>query len=197
MKFKLFGTEIYVSFLFAAVISVMLATDRTGMALPSIFAVFMHEMGHLFCMWVLDTAPKSVKLIPASVQITQSFSGSYKKDMTVALMGPAVNFILFFTLYFNYLAFGNRLTLYYALINLIIGSFNMLPVKGLDGGTVLFCLLVKKFDYNRSQLIVKLTTFFVGLIALIIAVTLTIRGKINISLYIIAIYLFVMSIMKL
>ena len=148
MRFKLFGTEIYISFLFAAVIAVMLACDRTGLALPSLFAVFMHEAGHLFCMWALDTSPKSVRLIPASVQITRSITSSYKKDTAVALCGPIVNFVLFASLYFNYLAFGNKATLCYALLNLIIGVFNMLPVKGLDGGTVLYSILAKRMDCN-------------------------------------------------
>ena len=179
-----------------AVVSVMLLSDRTGMALPCFFAVLMHEMGHLFCMWILDNSPKSVRLIPASVQITNSFSGSYKKDLTVALMGPCVNILLFFTFYFNYLVFRNESTLYYAVINLIIGLFNLLPVKGLDGGTILFCLLSKKYDYNRCCLVIKLLTFAIAIITLITAITLTIGGKINISLYIIAIYLFVTVLLK-
>ena len=196
MKFKLFGTEIYISFLFGAVIAVMLATDRTGMALPSLFAVFMHEMGHLFCMWVQDSSPKSIKLIPASVQLNTGIGSSYKKDIIVALCGPAVNFVLFFTLFINYLAFKNEPTLYYALRNLIIGGFNMLPVKGLDGGTVLFSILAIKLDLNRAMLIMRLVTLFIAAIALVTAITLTLRGKVNVSLYIIAIYLIVMSIIK-
>ena len=196
MRFKIFGTEIYISFLFAATVSFLLLTDRTGMALPCLFAVLMHEIGHLFCMWVLDNSPKSVRLIPASVQITSSFSGSYKKDLTVALMGPCVNIILFLTLYLNYLVYHNQSTLYYAIINLIIGLFNLLPVKGLDGGTILFCLLSKRYDYNKCCLVIKILTFAIAVVTLITAIILTINGKINISLYIIAIYLFIAVLLK-
>lgn len=196
MKFRVFGTEIYISFLFAAVVAIMLATDRTGLALPSLFAVFMHEMGHLFCMWAIDTSPKSVRLIPASVQITRSIGSSYKKDVAVALCGPIVNLILFLSLYFNYLAFSNKATLYYALLNLIIGVFNLLPVKGLDGGTVLFSLLVKKMDYNKACIVLRIITLILALSALALAIALTVKGKINLSVYIISIYLIVMSIIK-
>lgn len=196
MKFKLFGTEIYISFLFGAVITLMLATDKTGLAVPTLFAIFMHELGHLFCMWILDTAPKSVRLIPASVQITKNFGVSYKKDISVAICGPAVNLVLFFSLYFNYLAFKNQTTLCYALLNLIICIFNLLPVKGLDGGTIIFSILAKKFEYNRACLILRLITLTIATAILIVAVTLTIRGKINITVYLIGIYLIIMSIMK-
>ena len=46
MRFKLLGTEFYVSFLFSAVITAMIAFDRTGYILPLLFAIVMHELGH-------------------------------------------------------------------------------------------------------------------------------------------------------
>ncbi len=196
MRFKLLGTEIYISFLFAAVVTVLLATDRTGLILPALFAIVMHELGHLFAMWATECAPKRIKLIPASVQITNSFSKQYKNDIIIAVCGPLVNFILFFTLYFNYFAFKNENTLYYALINLLIGIFNSLPVWGLDGGTVLFSILAKRYDLNRATLTVKIITFITAIGVIVGAVVLTIRGKLNLSLYIVGIYLFISAIIK-
>jgi len=197
MKFKLFGTEIYISFLFAAVITVMLATDRTGLIIPALFAIIMHEIGHLFAMWILECAPKSIRLIPASVQITSSFSKRYKNDIIVAICGPAVNFIIFLTLYFNYLAFKNQFTLYCALLNLIIGLFNSLPVAGLDGGTVLYSVLAKRTNPDKATLILRLITLIIAAAILISAVYFTVKGRFNISLYIVGIYLILMSIIKL
>lgn len=196
MRFRVFGTEIYISFLFAALIALMLATDRTGMALPALFAVFMHEMGHLFCMWITDCAPKAVRLIPASVQIRTSIGVSYKRDIAVALCGPLVNFLLFGILYFNYAAFSNETVLYYSLLNLIIGLFNMLPVRGLDGGTILYSLLLKKMEIGRASFIMRIVTLTLALIILIVAITMTVKGKVNLSVYIISTYLFITSIMK-
>lgn len=196
MRIKLLGTEIYISFLFAAVVTIMLATDRTGLILPALFAVIIHEIGHLFAMWVLECAPKQIKLIPASVQIVSSFSKKYKNDIIIAASGPVTNFVLFFTLYINYISFKNELTLYYALLNLIIGIFNSLPVKGLDGGTILFSILAVKTDYNKASLTIKIITFIMAALILITAIFLTIKSKINISLYIIGIYLLISSIMK-
>lgn len=196
MKFKLFGTEIYISFLFAAVTALMLACDRTGLAMPMLFSVMLHEAGHLFAMWATDCAPKRIKLIPASVQITRSITSGLKNDIFIALCGPAVNFLLFLSFFFNYLAFKNENVLYYALLNLIIGLFNSLPVSGLDGGTVLFSLLTRKADYNRAALILKLISLAVALALTALAVILTVKGHTNPSMYIIALYLTVMSIIK-
>lgn len=196
MRFKLFGTEIYISFLFAAVITLMLLFDRTGMAVPALCAVILHETAHLFAMWALECAPKKIKLIPASVQITTNFTRQYKNDIIIAACGPFANLILFLTLYFNYLAFKNETTLYYALTNLLIGAFNALPVAGLDGGTILFSALAKKYPPNRAALTVKIITVLAAITAIAIAIVLTVKGKLNITLYIIGIYLIVMCIIK-
>lgn len=196
MKFKLFGTEIYISFLFFAVITIMLATDRTGLLVPTFFAITMHETGHLFAMWALDCEPKQIKLIPSSIQITRKFCSGYRNDIIIALFGPLTNFVLFLSLYCNFLAFKNQTVFYYSLLNLIICFFNLLPVKGLDGGTVLFSLLLNRFDLAKATLIIRLITFLFALAVIIAAVMLTVKGKINISLYIIGLYLIIMSIIK-
>lgn len=196
MKFKMFGTEIYISFLFAALITLLLLTDKTGYMLPALFAVFLHEIGHLFMMWVLDSNPKRIKLIPASIQITAPFQKSYRNDVLTAVSGPAVNLIVFGTLYFNYLAFGNEVTLYFALLNLVIGLYNLLPVKGLDGGTILFCIIAKNKGAQKAALVIKIITLILAALVIIAAVTLSLRGKINISFFIMGIYLFIMALFK-
>ena len=72
----------------------------------------------------------------------------------------------------------------------------MLPVTGLDGGTVLFSLIAKKGDVNRAMLTLRIITLFLASAALFLAITLTLRGKLNISVYIVAIYLFMSVILK-
>lgn len=196
MKFKLFDTEIYISFLFAATVTIMLLTDKTGYMLPALFAIILHELGHLFMMWLLECAPKRIKLIPASVQITAPFQKRYRNDILVAAAGSSVNILLFLTLYFNYLAFRNEVTLYFALLNLVIGGFNLLPVKGLDGGTILFCILEKYKGPDKAAVTLKIITIILAVALILTAITLTLRGKINISMYIIGIYLFVMCLLK-
>lgn len=196
MKFKLFGTKIYISFFFMAVFTIMLATDRTGLILPLFFAIIMHECGHLFCMWAEDVSLKQVRIIPSGIQIISGFSGEYKKDIKVAISGPVVNLALFFILYFNYLCFENMQVLNYALLNLIIAIYNLLPVKGLDGGTLLYCLIAKNNDINKAEITLKIITLSVSIAVLITAMLLTINNALNISVYIVGIYLFIISLIK-
>ena len=95
MKFKLFGTEIYVSFSFFGLLTIMLYFDKTGLIMPSFLAVFLHELGHLFMMWKLGVAPKKIRLIPASVQIVNSHISGYENDDRIALSGPLTNLVFF------------------------------------------------------------------------------------------------------
>ena len=196
MKFTFLGTKIYVSFFFTAAITVMLATDRTGYMLPTLFAVIIHEAAHLFVMWVQDCAPLSIRFIPASVQINKKFSFSPKNDILIAAAGPVANLLLCCCLYFNYAAFGNLTILYYALLNLIIGCFNLLPVKGLDGGTIAYTLICKFKGQQRAALVMRIITLIIAAAVIILAVTLTLRHKFNISVYIVGIYLLVTALMK-
>lgn len=196
MRFRAFGTEFYISFLFAAVITAMLAFDRTGFILPLLFAVLIHELGHLTAMWILDCAPKRIRLVPAAVEITTKLQSGGKYEIFIALCGPAVNLLLFATLFVNYLAFNNDGYLTVGLINLLIGLFNLLPVTGLDGGTVLFNILCRKTEPSKAALIMRIINFSVALAALITAVTLCFKGQFNLSFFILALYLAVMSIIK-
>lgn len=196
MKFKLFGTEIYISFLFAAMVAFMLATDRTGLVIPTLFAVFIHEAGHLFAMWTVDCAPRKIRLIPASVQIVRSFSAKPVAEFAIILCGPAANLAVFAALYVNFIKFENNTSLVFALINLIIFVFNMLPVKGLDGGTVVYMLLSKYTGAEKAARVVRIITAAVAAVALAAGIYTAVNGRINLSVFIVALYLFVVSIMK-
>lgn len=196
MRIKFFGTEIYVSFTFAALITVMLILDKTGMILPLLFAVFMHETGHLSAMRLMGDAPKRIKLIPASVQITKSQFSGYKNDIIVSLSGPFVNVLLFFVFLLSYKFSGNGLTLNIALLNLIIGVFNLLPLKGLDGGAILYSVLCKYISIQKAETVLKIISLLSAVMLLAAAVILTLKGKLNISFYIMGIYLLVTTIIK-
>lgn len=196
MKFKLFGTEIYVSFLFFAVLTLMLATDRTGLVVPTLFAAVIHETGHLFAMWAAGCAPKSIRLIPASVQVTRPFNCRAKSEIAIALCGPAANAAVFAALYLNYKLSGSQNSLTFGALNLIICVFNLLPVNGLDGGTVLRELIACKTDIITAERTVKIITAALALVIFAGGVYLALRKRVNISVFIVAIYLFICCIIK-
>ena len=197
MRFRLFGTEIYVSFLFFAIITVMLASDRTGLCLPTVCAAAFHEAGHLFAMWICDCQPKSIRLVPASVSIISGFPRKKYGELFIALAGPLFNIALFASLFINYKLTVSNISFEYGIINLIIAAFNLLPVKGLDGGTVTTVLIEKGTkSREKAESVTKIVSVLTGLIILFFGVFLILRGKINVSVIIMGIYILICSFLR-
>lgn len=196
MKFKFFGTEIKVSFMFFAIITLVLLTDKSGFALPAIFAVFVHECGHLTAMHAVGDSPRQICLIPASVKIVRSFKKS-GYDMFIAISGPLANLLIFTVLLINYKAFGNEKSLEYAVLNLVTAIFNLIPVKGLDGGIILYCALNKYYDEDVCEKTVKIFTLSFAVIFLALGTFAALQNEPNISIFIIAAYLIISALIKL
>ena len=197
MKFKLLGTEIYISFLFMALVSFMLATDRTGYIIPTAMAVILHEAGHLFAMWLFECSPKSIKLIPTSIEIVRGFSKKPYGETVIAIMGPLVNLFLSLVFYLNYIYLQQQWLLVFSFLNLIIGVFNLLPVKGLDGGTIVFNTASRFFGDYIAARTVSILTLAAGFSLLTLGVFILLNGSVNLSVFIIALYLIISVIVKL
>lgn len=196
MKFKIFGTQVYISFLFCAVLCLMLVIDRTGLIIPTLFAVFIHESGHLLAMWASDCQPRAIRLIPTSVQIIREFSHKKYGEAAIAICGPAANLVLFGALMANHSIFKNGSSLNFAVLNLVIALFNLLPVSGLDGGTLLTLFISKFTDIYKAESIVRIVTVVFAFIAFLLGVYLWVSGTVNISVFIVAVYLAVCGMVK-
>lgn len=196
MKFKLFGTEIYISFLFCALLCFMLAIDRTGLVIPTLFAVFIHESAHLLAMWAADCQPRAVRLIPASVQIVRGFSPKKCGEAAITICGPLGNIVIFGVLFANYSVFGSEQSLVFATLNLVIALFNLLPVSGLDGGTLLTIAISHFTDIYKAESIVRIITAVFAVAVFLLGVYLWVSGTVNISVFIVSLYLAVCSLAK-
>ena len=196
MKFKFLGTEIYISFLFCALLCLMIAIDRTGLVIPTLFASLVHETGHLLAMWAADCHPHAVRLIPASVQIIRGFSPKKHGEAAIALCGPAANVVLAAVLLMNYLIFKNEVSLTFCALNFTLAAFNLLPVSGLDGGTLLTIFLSRFVNIYKAESIVRIITAIFAICAFLAGVYLWVSKSVNLSVFIVAIYLFVCSMIK-
>ena len=196
MKLKFFGTEIYISFLFCAVVCFMLVVDRTGLVIPTLFAVFIHESGHLLAMWAADCQPRAIRLIPTSVQVVRGFSPKKHGEVAITICGPVANIVIFGVLIANYFIFENQQSLTFSLLNLVIAIFNLLPVSGLDGGTLLTISLSHFTDIYKAESIVRIITVVFAFVAFLLGVYLWVSGTVNISVFIVAVYLGVCSLVK-
>ncbi len=189
MKFSLFGTKISVSFLFLSLITFIMFIDKSGYIIPMSIAVILHEIAHLVCMSILGCQPKEIRLIPGGIEITRTFYLKKQKEILISASGPFIN-ILLFLLFLN-------LHLEFALINLCIGVFNLLPLTTLDGGEIFKIILSYKIGEDKAKNILGILNLFLGISGVFFGVLLFLNKTPNISLILFSLYLILSVIIKL
>ena len=195
MIFKLFNIEFQISVPFAVMFAFLLVTDKTGLMSASLLAVVLHEIGHLIWMKKCRTAPKLVKMSLGGVLMVGSAFCTAKESISIALAGPIVNFLFTAVFYFFGVYFDNVLLAAFGVVQFLVGAINLLPVKGLDGGTVLTVLL-EKYCKRNVALIVKLVSFCVTVGVLVLGIAVAVKNTSNPSLLLLAIYIIIMNISK-
>lgn len=189
MKFSFLGIKIHISFLFCVVLCICLLTDKSGMATQTLLSITLHEAGHIFCMWVMDCAPKEIRLIPASVKVIRSFNVGIKQEFWILFMGPCVNFVISLCAFINYSFYNRKNVLNFCLINAVLGLFNILPVKGLDGGDMLFITASKRFGICKANIIVNTVSLCFAAVVLIFGGWILAFKKANPTLLIAGVYM--------
>ena len=191
MSFNLFGIKIEITFLFMALISFVISLEAPSNVIMTIVSSMLHEMGHLVIMLILKYKPKKVRFELTGINIirNQETEISTKSEIWISLGGPLMNFIIVIICCAILCVYNDNSILTLACVNLILMIFNLLPIKKLDGGMVLYHSLSRKYDLNFSYLILKITSIvFISLI-FIWGIYIFIVSRYNISLIIIAIFL--------
>ena len=191
MRFNILGIRVEVTFLFVAFISFVLTLKAPSNVLITVISSLIHEIGHLLIMLILDNRPEKVRFELTGINIIRSLNMkiSNKNEIFISIGGPLANAIIS-TLCCLYLCFyKNDLILTFACINLILMAFNLLPIKGLDGGNALYFLLIHKCDSLFSTKIIYITSFVFILLVFIWGIYVFIATKYNISIIIIAMFL--------
>ncbi len=196
MKIKIFGTKIYITFYFFAFLTLLVLTDKSGYFIPMVLAVVIHEAAHLLAMRLVGCAPKEIVLIPASIRIVRGIAVKNSHEIAISLSGPLANTVFFCIFYLCFILFSHNKLLDFAIINLLIGAFNLLPVKGLDGGII----LRKICEIFMSEQKAKLTVNFFALVLAILLIFLGVKffksSSGNFTPIILGIYLILSIIIK-
>lgn len=195
MSFKIFSVKITVSFLFMATLCLMLLSDKTGYALLMILAVIIHEAGHFFAMLICKCLPTEIRLIPGSVQICAPTT-RLKHETFILICGPMANFLVFACLFVSCRLSDNIELLEFSLINLIYFAFNILPLGGLDGGSILFNIILRTKGYKTAEKVLNFLTVFTAVTVFLIFTVYAIKGSINYSLCILCCYLILSVFLK-
>ena len=130
MCFKIHNIYFEINYIFLSLLIIYIACDRTGIYLPLLLSVIIHEFSHILCLIIFKCKFYSVKLNIGAITIKYNENISNPKKIISILMGPLSNLLI------SYIGFTlkNELLIY---INLILAFYNFLPINGLDGGELI------------------------------------------------------------
>lgn len=190
---RLWKIRISFHFSFFAVISIMLLLDGEGCLLLGFYACLLHEMGHLAAMLWLNVPLSEICFYGAGVKIVPKKSklSGYGKELAVLAAGPLANIIVFAAAYF---LIGGQAAVFGA-VSLVTGLFNLLPLKGFDGGRML-SLAAERFAAPLGLWETKTALAGINIAALAVLLAIAAaRGFGNPSLYITVIYFMIAELM--
>lgn len=198
MKLKIFGIEIRLSFIPAALLSVLIVLDQSGNLCCCLLSAILHELGHIIAMCRRNCKPEKIVIKLFDIQIIdgkRSFC-SQKDSLVIVLSGALTNFALSLISAILYYFFEIEILYLFTIVNFLTGAFNLLPVSNLDGGQALYLLLSRKFSEKSTERIIDALTVILILPTAILGFVVLFQSKYNFSLLLISIYLVLSLILK-
>lgn len=188
IQFTICGIRIEIHFLFVGVLTMFLLIDPTGISALGLFASVIHEMGHVVALIITGYRPKRISFEMTGICLNQNNHAiSYLTEIFILLAGSLTNFLIFFWC----LAMEQQLDKVgvWAMIHLMLGIVNLLPMNALDGGKILRIILLQCCNVVRTDHIV----FWVQLICVFVVTAFCIlsvlTGKTNFTALIFCTYL--------
>ncbi len=187
MQFNLLGIPVRLSFYFFLITTLFLLADTTGTVLFVLSAAFIHEMGHILAMALLKAPILLLDFTPFGLKITRGeHLVSYRCEAVISLAGAGANLLAAGLL--ALLARQSFGALYLSAVNLVVGVFHLLPIRGLDGGKVVAELLTLRLSPAAARTAAgAVSLVFLGLLCLL-AARLWLGGKANLSLMVMLVY---------
>jgi Zn-dependent protease len=145
-------------------------------------SLLIHELSHSYVAMKYGTSIKSITLfIFGGLAMMEELPREPEKEWRIAIAGPLVSFTLggtFLLAYFGLAALMPRLpdsfvVLLFSigLLNLILGTFNLLPAFPMDGGRILRAWLAKRMQFlsatKRAVLVGKILAVMMGVVGLL------------------------------
>lgn len=175
-------------FSFPAVLAVIFLTDTAGTALFCLCACALHEAGHVIVMLLSGNPPEKITFCGGGIRLSGGF-----KTIPAIISGCCVNFLLFTVFWFFSTSRDLKL---FAMINLLAGIFNLMPIQPLDGYNLVEKIAVRFFTYERIGGVMRLIEITACVLSAPLIVLLFLNGSVNFSSVIFLFYIFVVDIIE-
>lgn len=186
IRFK--HTTIEIHFLFVGMITLFLLIDRTGAAVLGLLAALIHELGHMIAFVATGYSPQRIAFEMCGIRLQKkTYEMSFPKEVFVLLAGSGMNFLVFCALCYS-IGSVNTTSLF-AVIHLVLGILNLMPVNGLDGGKLLRLFLGRHFAERTVDITCNIVQIALILPIVACSVYSVVIGAANFSLLMLCVYL--------
>lgn len=142
LEFTLFDIKIQIKFLFIAIVTIFLLTDKTGLISISLLSCLLHELGHIISFHLVKVKPRLLSFDITGIRLEQPNKQlPFLIELITLISGSLTNYII--ALICQIISPVELLNI--ILINIMIGTFNLLPLRTFDGGKILFVILSSFF----------------------------------------------------
>ncbi len=150
----------------------------------TVLAVLVHELGHILAARLVKTPVSSLSCGIHGFSMAFDFSAlSWGKECFIILSGSVAGLIAGTVLR----GCGGGWA-YFSEVSSVLAVLNLLPIRGLDGGAALFCVLNRFFLPHRSFAIAKTVSWVAALLFWLCAVWIQLRVQPNLSLLAASLY---------
>lgn len=192
MNIKILNYKIHIDFSFIFFITLLFFINKSFFVISALLASMIHEFAHLV---ILKKTTKANKIdIDFSlfklniIDQNRSFT-SFFDDLKVLFAGPILNFFTFILFFAISKVSKNDRLYFFALENLFLFIFNLLPIAPLDGGQILFIILSSKFNFLFAKRIISTISFILIYIMAFIGFFIFLYSKYNISILFLSVYI--------
>lgn len=156
MEFNIGGTHVSFSFGFFVILCLYCIVDRRGAGIPIIAAVILHECGHVLILRLSKGKIPYMRFEPFGIRMVRSGMLTYPQEFWVysgGIIANAIAFVITFS-FFGWCGF--------AMANLGLLLFNLLPVGRLDGGQLLRVVLSRRMkQFHHVETVQRIVGFLV------------------------------------
>ena len=169
-------------------ISIYAASGKINVLAAPIIAAAIHELGHLFCAYILSIPLKSMKLnmFGAAIEVDQ-LCCTYRKESLLTLSGPLFNIlsaVVILAALREGLYDASLFVRHFFVSSVSLAFINMFPIDNFDGGRFLSCLLISKCSPNTVYSVIKYLSLFFVFILWSFSIYLLIKTGSSLSLFI-------------
>ncbi len=175
----------------------MLVFSDEKIVLMSLFASLIHESGHLLLMLFFGDRINYIELGIFGMRIEKEGTVlSYKKEALIAMGGILLNFICVLLSLTGFFLTEKEAFAAFAVVNGFVALINMLPVRILDFGRCLKCLLNEKYSEEKSDRIMMLLSAAFTVVFSTVCIIYCIFVSLNFSFIAVSLYLNIITFKK-